>query len=158
MARIVLTRRSPLAPAVCWERLTDWPRHGDRVPFTEVSVVHGSGRQAGDTILARTAVGPMTFDDPMEIVALESPGPGRPGFCRLEKRGRVVRGWAELGVRRRPGDSGTDVTWTEELTVAALPGALEAVVAPVGRVVFGRVLSHLLGPTEHGRRRHPAHP
>ncbi|PYC78708.1 Immediate-early protein 2 [Streptomyces tateyamensis] len=144
MARFVLTRRSPLTAEACWDRLTDWPRHGDRVPFTTVRADHGSGRQVGDTILARTRVGPLAFDDPMEIVDLVAPGPGRDGSCRLEKRGRVVRGWAELTVRRLHPEGGTEVTWTEQISIACFPRAVDPVVACSGRAVFGRVLSHLL--------------
>ncbi|MFF3006845.1 SRPBCC family protein [Kitasatospora sp. NPDC057940] len=156
MARFVLTRRSPLPPAVCWERLTAWPRHGDRVPFTRVTVVRGGGGRAGDAILARTVIGPFRFDDPMEIVGLTAPAPGRDGLCRLEKRGRLVLGWAELRVRApgqdagRAGETGaaawSEVTWTEELRVARLPALLDPLVARAGRLVFGRVLDQLLEP------------
>ncbi|MFJ7906746.1 SRPBCC family protein [Kitasatospora sp. NPDC096204] len=154
MARFVLTRRTPLPPAESWERLTAWPRHGDRVPFTRVSVVRGSGREVGDVVLARTALGPLRFDDPMEIAELVVPGSGpapgsgpvagQDGLCRLVKRGRPVRGWAELRVRAVGG--GSAAVWTEELTVAGLPGLLDPVLARAGRVVFGRILDHLLEP------------
>ncbi|MFE4362404.1 MULTISPECIES: hypothetical protein [Streptomycetaceae] len=147
MARFVLIRRTPLPPAECWERLTDWSRHGDRVPFTRVRVVRGSGREAGDVVLARTALGPFRFDDPMELTELVVPGPGRDGRCRLVKRGHPVHGWAELRVRAVGG--GSAAVWTEELTVAGLPRTLDPLLDPVlarsGRLVFGRVLDHLLG-------------
>ncbi|WP_224285514.1 SRPBCC family protein [Streptomyces sp. LS1784] len=144
MARFVLIRRTPLPPAECWERLTAWPRHGDRVPFTRVRVVRGTGREAGDVLLARTALGPLRFDDPMEIAALVAPGPGRDGQCRLVKRGDPVHGWAELRVRAVGG--GSAAVWTEELTVAGLPRLLDPALSRAGRLVFGRVLEHLLGP------------
>ncbi|MFE0462919.1 SRPBCC family protein [Kitasatospora sp. NPDC058965] len=144
MARFELTRRSPLTAAACWDRLTDWPRHGDRVPFTTVRADRGSGRQTGDTVLARTRLGPLAFDDPMEIVGLTVPAPGRDGVCRLEKRGRVVRGWAVLTVHPLHPEGGTEVTWTEEISIARLPRAVDPLVARSGRAVFGRVLTHLL--------------
>ncbi|MFE6505217.1 SRPBCC family protein [Kitasatospora sp. NPDC057738] len=143
MARFVLIRRTPLPPAECWERLTAWSRHGDRVPFTRVSVVRGTGRAAGDVVLARTALGPLRFDDPMELTGLVTPGPGRDGRCLLVKRGRPVRGWAELRVRAVGG--GSAAVWTEELTVAGVPRLLDPVLARTGRLVFGRVLDDLLG-------------
>ncbi|MFI2612955.1 SRPBCC family protein [Kitasatospora sp. NPDC018619] len=151
MARFVLVRRTPLPPAECWERLTAWPRHGERVPFTRVSVARGSGREAGDVVLARTVLGPLRFDDPMELTELVAPGPGpgRDGRCLLVKRGHPVRGWAELRVRAAPG-GGSAAAWTEELTVAGLPRPVGPLLDPVlsrsGRLVFGRVLDHLLGP------------
>lgn len=144
MARFVLIRRTPLPPAECWERLTAWPRHGERVPFTRVSVARGTGREAGDVVLARTALGPLRFDDPMEIVELVATGPGRDGRCLLVKRGRPVHGWAELRVRAVGG--GSAAVWTEQLTVTGLPGPLDPVLARAGRLVFGRVLDHLLEP------------
>ncbi|WP_316528516.1 SRPBCC family protein [Kitasatospora brasiliensis] len=143
MARFFLIRRTPLPPTECWERLTAWPRHGDRVPFTRVSFVRGTGREVGDVVLARTVLGPLRFDDPMEITELVAPGPERDGRCRLVKRGRPVRGWAELRVRAVGG--GSAAVWTEELTVAGLPGPFDPVLSRAGRLVFGRVLDHLLG-------------
>ncbi|MFI9318679.1 SRPBCC family protein [Kitasatospora aureofaciens] len=143
MARFVLTRLSPLPPADCWARLTAWPRHGDRVPFTRVSVVRGTGRQPGDVILARTALGPLRFDDPMELVELAAPT-----HCLLAKRGRVVRGGAELRIRAVGAGSavgpGSEVVWAEELRITGLPRLFDPVVALAGRLVFGRVLDHLL--------------
>ncbi|MFJ8476836.1 SRPBCC family protein [Kitasatospora sp. NPDC094011] len=137
MARFVLTRRSPLPPADCWARLTDWPRHGERVPFTRVRVVRGTGRQPGDVILARTALGPLRFDDPMELVELAPPA-----RCLLAKRGRAVRGGAELRVRAV--GAGSEVVWAEELRITGLPRLFDPAVALAGRLVFGRVLDHLL--------------
>ncbi|MER7769463.1 SRPBCC family protein [Kitasatospora sp. NPDC096140] len=142
MARFVLTRRTPLPPAVCWERLTAWPRHGERVPFTRVGVARGTGREVGDVVLARTAVGPLRFDDPMEIVELVPPGPGRDGLCRLAKRGRPVRGGAVLRVRAVGG--GSVAVWAEELRISGVPRFADPVVAATGRLVFGRVLDRLL--------------
>ncbi|MEU3570356.1 SRPBCC family protein [Kitasatospora sp. NPDC036755] len=143
MARFVLIRRTPLPPAECWERLTAWPRHGDRVPFTRVSVVRGTGREAGGVVLARTALGPLRFDDPMEIAELVAPGPGRDGRCLLVKRGDPVHGRAELRVRAAA-DGGSAALWTEELTVVGLPRLFDPALAQAGRLVFGRVLDHLL--------------
>ncbi|CAM5692197.1 SRPBCC family protein [Streptomyces viridifaciens] len=153
MARFVLTRLSPLPPADCWARLTAWPRHGDRVPFTRVSVVRGTGRQPGDVILARTALGPLRFDDPMELVELVAPM-----HCLLAKRGRVVRGGAELRIRAVGAGTvgagsevgagtvgaGSEVVWAEELRITGLPRLFDPAVALAGRLVFGRVLDHLL--------------
>ncbi|WP_030231879.1 hypothetical protein [Streptomyces sp. NRRL S-350] len=144
MARFVLTRRSQLPPARCWERLTDWPRHGERVPFTRVGVARGTGREVGDVVLARTAFGPLRFDDPMEVVEFVAPGPGRDGLCRLAKRGRPVRGGAVLRVRAVGG--GCEAVWAEELLITGLPRFADPVVASVGRLVFGRVLDRLLRP------------
>ena len=42
-----------------------------------------------------------------------------PHFCRLEKRGRVVRGWAEISVW--PIASGSKIVWREVAHVTGVP-------------------------------------
>ncbi|MEY9938328.1 SRPBCC family protein [Streptacidiphilus sp. MAP5-52] len=148
MARISLSRTVDLPADVCWRRVTDWDRHGDRVPFTRVFVAEGSGRECGDVIVARTGIGALGFDDAMEIAELRAPeqvaGDDESGFCRLVKRGRVVRGWAELSVVPVRGASLTEVRWEEEIRVVGVPRFADPLVGAVGRVVFGRALEHLL--------------
>jgi hypothetical protein len=133
MAPFVVARDTPLPPAAAWARVTDWAAHGRFVPLTSVRVI-GGGDRVGAGFVARTSVGALGFDDPMEIVAWEPPR-----FCRIEKRGQVMHGWAELTVD--PRGSGSRVTWREESRPAGFPpfGA-----AAAGRLVFGRVLRRLL--------------
>jgi hypothetical protein len=145
MARFLLTRATSLPPGPCLDRLTDWPRHGEGVPFTRVFASRGSGRTVGDVVLARTTLGPFGFDDPMEIVVLARPTARDPGVCRLEKRGRIVRGWAELRVRAADGaEPGSVAGWEEEIRILGLPATLDPVVAAVARRVFARALDRLL--------------
>jgi hypothetical protein len=146
VATFLLARTVRLTPEECFDRVTDWPRHGDRVPFTRVSATRGPGRAVGDVILARTAVGPVGFDDPMETAAFEPPATGQAGLCRLEKRGRLVRGWAEFRVRPAAdnGTGSTQVLWVEEIRVRGVPAVLDPLVAGVARLLFGRVLDALL--------------
>lgn len=139
--RIVRTTSLPVAQA--WRRLTDWPAHAAQVPLTRITVVTEGPSAVGTLFVARTGVGPAHFDDPMEIVRWEPPEAGRAGYCRLEKRGRVVLGWAEIEVRESP--SGAVVTWTEELRLRGLPEAAGPVLARAGRRVFGRAVDGLLG-------------
>jgi hypothetical protein len=79
----------------------------------------------------------------MEIVVWQPPAGAAAGRCRLVKRGRVVVGWAEIGVRARPG--GALVTWLEDVRVAALPRLFDGVTADAGRLMFAREVDHLLG-------------
>jgi hypothetical protein len=79
----------------------------------------------------------------MEVTVWRPPGEGVSGLCRLEKRGRVVRGWAELEVRPGPGGRAR-VIWREELRVPLLPAPLLGTAA---RAVFGRALNRLLRGT-----------
>ncbi|MFI8511943.1 SRPBCC family protein [Streptomyces sp. NPDC085460] len=142
MSRFRVARSVPLAPAEAWRRLTDWPAHGRQVPLTRTAVLTPGPSRVGTRFTARTGLGPLGFDDPMEVVRWEPPLGDRPGVCRLEKYGRLVRGWAEIRVAAESG--GARVVWTEELAVRGLPRAFDGVLARAGRVVFGRALDGLL--------------
>ncbi|WP_282692321.1 SRPBCC family protein [Streptomyces sp. CC208A] len=142
MSRFRVVRRVPLAPAEAWRRLTDWPAHGRQVPLTRTTVLTPGPTRVGTRFTARTGLGPLGFDDPMEVVRWEPPRGDRPGVCRLEKYGRVVRGWAEVEVAAEGG--GARVVWTEGLAVRGVPGVFDPLLARAGRVVFGRALDGLL--------------
>ncbi|MGW1885974.1 SRPBCC family protein [Streptomyces sp. NPDC001970] len=145
-----VVRMTPLSPGEAWRRLTDWPAHAGKVPLTGISVLTAGPTGVGSRFSARTGAGPVGFDDPMEVVRWEPPEAGRPGHCRLEKRGRTVLGWAEIEVRAAPG--GTRVTWTEELGVRGLPRVAGPLLARAARQVFGRAVDGLLAaPTGSAR-------
>ncbi|MET9552105.1 SRPBCC family protein [Streptomyces sp. NPDC006645] len=137
-----VARGTALPAEEAWLRITDWPAHGGGVPLTRVLVTTPGPTGTGTVFVARTGVGRARFDDPMEVVRWEPPAAGRPGRCRLEKRGRVITGWAEIEVTESGGR--TLVRWTEELRVRFLPRFLDGVTARTGRVVFGRVVDGLL--------------
>ncbi|PRH76004.1 Immediate-early protein 2 [Streptomyces solincola] len=145
MSLFRVTRRTPLPPAEVWRRLTDWPAHGAQVPLTRTRVLTPDPSGPGTRFTARTGVGPLAFDDPMEVVRWKPPGegPDAAGVCRLRKHGRVVTGWAEFEVRAEPG-GGTLVVWTEEIGVRGVPRAAGPVLGGAGRFVFGRALDGLL--------------
>ncbi|MFF3290487.1 SRPBCC family protein [Streptomyces sp. NPDC003023] len=140
-------RTTGLDAGECWLRVTDWPAHAAGVPLTAVVVRSPSPTGVGTVFTARSTLGPLGFDDPMEVVVWEPPSAGRAGRCRLEKRGRVITGWAEIEVHAR--DAGSVVLWVEELRIRFVPGALDPLVARVGRRVFGRALDGLLRAETH---------
>lgn len=142
MAVFRIGRTTGLPAGECWRRVTDWPAHGAQVPLTVVEVVSASPTGVGTVFVARSALGRFGVDDPMEVVAWRPPSPGRPGRCRLEKRGRPITGWAEIEVHEK--GSGSVVLWVEELRFPLLPSALDPLVARVGRRVFGRALDGML--------------
>jgi hypothetical protein len=72
----------------------------------------------------------------MEVVAWDPPR-----FCRLEKRGRVVRGWAEISVW--PTASGSKVVWRELAHVTGVPRLFSRVERTAGTALFGRLLNGL---------------
>ncbi|MBY8882985.1 SRPBCC family protein [Actinacidiphila acidipaludis] len=116
MALFEIERVTPLPPAEAWRRLTTWERHSATVPLTRITVRTPPPSGTGTLFVARTGVGPIGFDDPMEVVEWE---PDR--YCRLRKTGRVVTGWAEIEVRPLGGTA--PVTGTPWSIAPAGPGS-----------------------------------
>ncbi|MFI8230778.1 SRPBCC family protein [Streptomyces sp. NPDC085900] len=143
MVNILLERTAPLSPPEAWRRLTDWPRHGEVVPLTRVSVLTPAPTGEGTVFVARSGLGPLAFDDRMEVTVWRPPTDDEPGMCRLEKRGRVVKGWAEIEVRPGPGGR-AHVVWREELAVRLLPRLFDPLLEHSARVMFGRAANRLL--------------
>ncbi|MFD7137060.1 SRPBCC family protein [Streptomyces sp. NPDC059894] len=143
MVTFQFERTAPLPLEEAWRRLTEWPRHGDVVPLTRVTVVTPGPTRVGTVFVARSGVGPFAVDDRMEVTVWCPPAEDEPGLCRLEKRGRVVRGWAEIEVRPGPGGRAR-VVWREELRLRPLPSLCDPLLRTAGRVVFGRAANRLL--------------
>jgi hypothetical protein len=143
VVNILLERTVPLPLDEAWRRITLWPRHGEVVPLTAVRVDPPGPTRVGTVVVARSGAGALAFDDPMEVTVWQPPENGAPGMCRLEKRGRVVLGWAELEVRPGPGGR-TRVVWREEIRLRLLPSLFDGVLRRSARYVFGRALNRLL--------------
>lgn len=141
MASFDVVRRTPLPVDEAWARLTDWERHGRFLPLTSVRL-DGSTVGAGAAFVARTSIGPLGFDDPMEVTVWHPPAGGAPGLCRVTKRGRVVVGWAQLAATAAP--DGTLVHWHEEARFRAVGRLLDWPNRVLGRVAFGRLVDGLL--------------
>ncbi len=155
----VFERSVPHSVEESWRRLTDWPRHAAVVPLTRVTVRTPPPTRVGTVFVARSGMGPLAFDDPMEVVTWQPPAEGRPGRCRLVKLGTFVTGWAEIEVhpasRERPGApgpagapdhpaAGSRVVWREDLSVRWLPGAADRTLHRTARWMFGRAVDGLL--------------
>jgi hypothetical protein len=143
MALFEVSARTSLSPEETWRRLVDWPKHADSVPLTSIWVLTPTPSGVGTVIVARTSVGPIGFDDPMEVTEWAPPTVDEAGFCRLEKRGAVVTGWAELTVTPGPGGGSTAI-WREDIHMWKLPSLLDRPTAMSSKLLFGRVLRHLL--------------
>lgn len=141
MAGFEVVKQSPLSAAQAWDRVTDWKRHGDHAPLTTVTV-HGTPGSPDESFVARTAIGPLGFDDPMSVTYRRPPTESVPGVARLVKTGRVATGWAVLTVT--PTASGSEVRWHEEARLRFTRGPIVAVSNLVLRVAFGRLLAALL--------------
>jgi polyketide cyclase/dehydrase/lipid transport protein len=142
MALFAVSEDSDRSPEDAWNLLVDWPAHARYVPFTEIRVTTPGPGGVGTVFVARTHVGRLGFDDPMEVVAWHPPADGAPGRARIEKRGTVMTGWAELTVE--PHGTGSRSTWREDITVARVPSFAAAPTRLSSRLLFGRVLRKLL--------------
>jgi hypothetical protein len=125
-----IVRVVDLDPSEAWARLTRWERHGEFVPLTTIS-------RTDTGFVARTGVGPVRFDDPMEVVEWNEPS-----YCKLVKTGRLMLGWAELEVE--PHGAGSRVVWREDISVRCLPGFVAPVVRRSSEALFSRVLDGVL--------------
>jgi uncharacterized protein YndB with AHSA1/START domain len=143
VARFIAVVDTPAPPERTWKALTDWPSHSRWTPLTRVRVLTPTASGVGARFVGRTGVGPLAFDDPMEVVEWREPAPGVPGACRVVKHGRVVLGEASFEVAERPG--GSRVTWVEDVEIAPvrLTRPFAGLVGRVGRLVFTRSLRHM---------------
>jgi hypothetical protein len=141
-----------------WERITDWPAHGRWIPLTRVWVTSERRTGVGTTFVGRTGIGPISFDDPMEIVEWTPPvdaggaaagaaGPG--GYVRVRKHGRLVLGWAGFEVAPGPG-AGSRVRWTEDVRVVPvwLTRPADRLIEIGGRFGFHRALRAMAAEME----------
>lgn len=146
MVLFALERVSPLPVDQAWLRLTDWERHADVVPLTRVTVRTAPPTREGTVFVARSGVGPLAFDDPMEVVTWRPPTRDTTtaaAQCHLAKKGRFVTGWAEIEVHPH-GDTGSRVVWREDLSVRLLPRVFDRPLAQTARWMFGRAVDGLL--------------
>jgi hypothetical protein len=143
VVRFLLERVSPHPVAQSWRRLTDWPRHADVVPLTRVTVRTPPPTREGTVFVARSGLGPLAFEDPMEVAIWQPPRDGSPGRCRLVKRGTFVTGWAEIEAHPAA-DGGSRVVWREDLSVRWLPRVADRPLEWAARWMFGRAVERLL--------------
>jgi hypothetical protein len=130
VALIEIVREVRLSPDDAWRRVTAWERHGEFVPLTRIALTPRG-------FDAFTGIGPVGFHDPMDVVEWREPS-----FCRLQKRGRLVTGWAELEVEPHAG--GSRVTWREDIHVRGMPAFMDGVTKASSRALFSRVVDGLL--------------
>jgi len=150
MARI-RTELSIDAPADrVWALVTDWPAQSRWIPLTTV-IIDRPGPNGiagpGTRFTGRTRLGPLGFDDPMEVTEWRPATDAVAGRCRVSKLGPWLTGWAEIDVR--PGPGGTRVEWVEEVRARWTPRIADPVVAAVGSAFFGRVLRRMAAELAH---------
>lgn len=139
-AGFVVELTADYPPAEALSRLLDLREHDRIIPLTRVTpAVPANELRAGSTFVARTAVGPLGFDDPMLVERISF----EPAAARIVKQGRALRGG--IDVRVVPSAAGSTVRWEQTVHLPWLPGILQPVAARVLRVGYRRVLGRLLG-------------
>ncbi len=133
-----VTRTVAASPERVWAAVSDLARHTEHVPLTRVHT-DPAGLRLGSEVIARTALGPMAFDDSMLITAWDPPR-----RLRLVKTGRVLAGWAEIDVTAA--DTGSRVSWTEELWLRPACRLTRPLGDIAGARLFAGVLDRLLEP------------
>jgi hypothetical protein len=136
-----VVRHTPLSAPEAWERVTDWQRHEQFAPLTTVRVSRDA-ESGNELFVARTAIGPLGFDDPMEVTYTLPPTETSSGLARIVKTGRVVFGWAVLTVTPLP--TGAEVRWLEEARLRGTAGPLAALINFPVKIGFGHLLNGLL--------------
>ncbi len=171
MAHFIVVVSAPVSADVAWERVLDLRAHGEVIPFTSVRLtsapltsMHGpsvrlgslpdpwAGHQlgAGSRFVARTAWGPVRFDDPMVVEIWRPPRAGQPGFARIRKEGKVIRGWIDIVVApvrtrpARPQVTWSRVMWSQVISVNGVPRLLDPLVTLVARAAYGWALRRLI--------------
>jgi uncharacterized protein YndB with AHSA1/START domain len=143
MARIRTELLIDAPPDRVWTLVTDWPAQSRWIPLTTVTMVRPAagdpaGMGLGARFTGRSRLGPVRFDDPMEVADWQPPAGAEPGRCRVRKLGPWLTGWAEIVVSPSPG--GARVEWVEEIRARWTPRIFDPVLAAVGSALFGRVL------------------
>ncbi|MGF1648397.1 MAG: SRPBCC family protein [Kineosporiaceae bacterium] len=134
MTRFVAAVEVAAPPTAVWSAITDWPRHGRWVPLTTVRTLTVRPDGVGARFVGRTGIGPVAFDDLMEVTEWLPPADARPGRCAVRKLGRLVGGTAAFDVAPIAADR-TLVVWEYDLRLAPqrLTRPLGPLVAAVGR-------------------------
>ncbi|MGO4597191.1 SRPBCC family protein [Terrabacter sp. 2RAF25] len=144
MARFTVTVETELPAEEAWRRLFDLRAHTRAIPLTTLrgEVLTADGLRAGSRFVARTAVGPVGFDDRMVVDEIVPPQSGGAGSTRIRKEGNVVRGQIDVVVA--PTAGGSRVEWEQVIRVRPLPALLDPVVALVARLAYATTIRRLL--------------
>lgn len=140
MAEFTIVLSSPRPAPETFARLVDWDAHTAAIPFTRLH--HDGDPRLGQRFVARTAIGPWGFDDPMEVQLLRRPAGNLPGVVEVVKSGRVIGGRVRWTVT--PAATGSTVEWRQRITLGRLPAVLDPIVGLVGRLAYGAGLRRLV--------------
>lgn len=152
-ARIIVRGTTWASVEEAWALVTDWPAQSRWIAFTDVSIVR-PGDGVGTRFTGRTQVGPIGFDDRMEVTVWEPPVDGERGYCKVRKLGPWILGTAEIEVKRAEDDPDrTAVTWKEAVSLRGVPPAFNPLVRAMGGILFRMTMRKAIAEldAEHGR-------
>ena len=144
MAAFDVHLETALPPVEAWRRVLDLRAHSEVIPLTTVTgeQLEAAHLVPGSRFVARTALGPIGFDDIMVVDSIEHPVDGSAARARIHKEGKVIRGTIDFRVT--PTGSGSTVDWIQQISVRGLPRMADPVVARVARTAYGKALVELL--------------
>ncbi|MBA2738895.1 MAG: SRPBCC family protein [Nocardioidaceae bacterium] len=126
-------------PEAVWRWAVDWTRQRRWMPLTDVRLVSGPPLAVGTRVVARTGVGPLGFDDPMTVTAVDAPR-----TYEVLHTGRRVEGVGVFAVQPRQTSAGERARfeWWERVVVPGGPFARVLWLAgePLTRLAFGWAL------------------
>jgi hypothetical protein len=133
-----------LPAAEAWRRVLDLRAHSAVIPLTTVTgaQLEAAALVPGSRFVARTALGPVGFDDVMVVDSIEQPTDGSGGRARIHKEGKLIRGTIDFRVT--PQGAASTVDWAQQIRVRWVPRVADPLVARVARTAYGRALAELL--------------
>lgn len=139
--RFTVTHQFDHSPQVVWDKMVDWPAHGEWIPATRVEIDEGDPHAVGGMFTGYTGYGPLTLVDHMRIDEIEFDEETGHGRCQVDKLGPVLNGKAGFTVQ--PSGSGTELEWFEDVTVPYLPGFLAPIVSKLSELGFAQGMRSL---------------
>ena len=133
-----------LPAAEAWRRVLNLHAHTEVIPLTTVTgeQMEAAALLPGSRFVARTALGPVGFDDVMVVDSIEQPLAGSGGRARIHKQGKMIGGTIDLRVT--PTAAGSAVDWSQQIRVRGVPRTADPLVARVARAAYGKALGELL--------------
>ncbi len=133
-----------------WALITDWPAQSRWIAFTKVSIVREADG-VGSRFTGRTRLGPIWFDDPMEVTIWDPPVAGGRGYCKVQKFGPWLLGTAEIEVApASDGAGGAVVTWRETVKTRGVPSVFNPIVRASIGILFRSTMRKAIAELDAG--------
>lgn len=147
MSVIRMIRTTTASVDAVWTVASDWSRHGDYFPLTQMSVTD-EPPGVGQHFTAVSKLGPLAMPDPMVVTAWSPPDDGGPGSYAIRKLGKVLAGTVELTVTATR--SGSELTWVTDVQPAptALATISKPFSRPISRALYAGVLKKIVAAAE----------